>query len=190
MKYADINKRFTETVAEYIGKGYTINSASMGGSQGEKAKVDLTDGSEIIRVMIASFSDWSNNLEGVEIVVGRCTDADVVPHNGSGRSTIWNNRLEVLSQERFYKVGEDRRHGTFYGTADEAKAANELRFNRYRARSTGCNTVDITERAMEIAKRIIQREFGVKRIRNTDIRVTKRDGSYTIGYKGKAYRLH
>ena len=190
MRYSDINKRYTEIVAEYIGKGYTINSATMGGSQGEKAKVDFTDGNEIIRVMIASFSDWSANLEGVEIVVGRCTETDVVPHNGSGWNTIWNNRLEILKQERFYKVGENRRTGIFYGTADEAKAANELRLKRYIARSTGCQTVDITERAMEIAKRIIQRQFGVKRVRDTDIRVTKRDGVYTIGYKSKSYRLH
>ena len=190
MRYSDINKRYTEIVAEYIGKGYTINSASMSGSQGEKAKVDFTDGKDIIRVMIASFSDWTANLEGVEIIVGKCTDTSVVPHDGTGWNTIWNHNLEVLSQERFYKVGENRRTGIFYGTADEAKAAQTLRYNRYITRSIGCKTVDITERAMEIAKRIIQREFGVKRIRNTDIRVTKRDGFYTIGYKSKAYRLH
>ena len=29
MKFADINKRFTEIVAEYIAKGYTINTKTM-----------------------------------------------------------------------------------------------------------------------------------------------------------------
>ena len=35
MKYADINAIFTAKVAEYIGNGYVINSASMSGHQGE-----------------------------------------------------------------------------------------------------------------------------------------------------------
>ena len=73
----------------------------MSGSQGETAKIDLTNGAEIIRVMIDTFSDWTNNLEGVEILVGKVTDEDVRPHSNSGWATIWNNRLEVLSTERF-----------------------------------------------------------------------------------------
>ena len=55
MKFADINKRYTEIVNEYIAKGYTINTATMSGSQGEIAKIDFTDGTEIIRIRVASF---------------------------------------------------------------------------------------------------------------------------------------
>lgn len=32
MNYAEINNRFTQVVAEYLSKGYIINTASMGGS--------------------------------------------------------------------------------------------------------------------------------------------------------------
>lgn len=35
MKYIDINQKFTAKVAEYIAKGYTINTATMSGSQGD-----------------------------------------------------------------------------------------------------------------------------------------------------------
>lgn len=52
MKYADINRRFTEIVAEWLAKGYSINTASMSGSQGETAKIDLTDGKEIVRILV------------------------------------------------------------------------------------------------------------------------------------------
>lgn len=190
MKYVDINKRYTEIVAEYIGKGYAINTATMSGSQGETAKVDLTNGTEIIRVMIDTFSDWMNSLNGVEITVGKVTDEDVHPHSNSDWATIWNNRLEILSTERFYKIGEDRRHGTFYGSEAEAKAVVTIRRSRYFLRESARKTENITEKAMEIAKRIIRREFGVKRICEADIKVSKCNGTYTIGYKGKAYRLH
>ncbi len=42
---------------------------------------------------------------------------------------------------------------------------------------------------MEIAKRIIRREFKVKRICEADVTVTKYGKSYTVKYKSKAYRL-
>jgi hypothetical protein len=190
MRYADINKRYTEIVAEYIGNGYTINTATMSGSQGETAKIDLTNGTEIIRIMIDTFSDWMNFLEGAEIIVGKVVDEDVTPHSDSGWDTIWNNRLEVLRTERFYKLGEDRRHGTFYGSEAEAKTVADLRRSRYSLRESTRKTENITDKAMGIAKRIIRREFGVKRISEADITVSKYNGAYTIGYKGKAYRLH
>jgi len=190
MKYTDINHRYTEIVAEYMSNGYTINTASMGGSQGETCKIDLTNGAEIIRIMVDTFSDWENCLEGVEIVVGKATDADIRPHSNSGWNTIWNNRLELITAERFYKIGEDRRHGTFYGSLVEAKAVAVIRRSRYFARESTRKTENITDKALEIAKRIIRREFGFKRICESDITVCKYNGVYTVGYRNKAYRLH
>ena len=190
MKYADINKRYTEIVAEYIGKGYTINTISMSGSQGETAKVDLTDGTEIIRVLVATFSDSKANVEGVEIIIGRVVDKFIKPHNHSGWDTIWNNRLDIITSERFYKIGEDRLHGTFYGSMIEAKTVSVIRRSRYFARESTRRTENVTDKAMEIAKRIIRREFGFKRICEADVTVSKYNGVYTVGYRNKAYRLH
>ena len=102
MTYANINKRFSEIVTEYLNKGYTFNTATMGGSQGEVAKVDLTDGTNIIRISIESFSNWQENIEGLEIVIGRDTKGQVKA-NGSNRyyNTIWGNDLEIIRTERF-----------------------------------------------------------------------------------------
>jgi len=186
MKYADINKRYTEIVAEYIGKGYTINTVSMSGSQGETAKIDLTNGAEIIRVMVDTFSDWKANVEGVEIVVGRMVDKLVKPHDNSGWNTIWNNQLEEIADERYYRIG---RNSNYYGTQVEAETATALQVKRYIARESGRKTENITDKAMEIAKRVIRREFGIKRIREADIKVCKCNGSYTIGYRNNTYRL-
>ena len=42
---------------------------------------------------------------------------------------------------------------------------------------------------MELAKRIIRREFGTKRIQQDDVCFCKCDGAYVVSYHGKVYRL-
>ena len=190
MKYADINRRFTEITAEWLAKGYTINTASMSGSQGEIAKVDLTDGKEIIRILVDRFSDYTANVEGVEIIVGKALDADVRPNSNDNWATLWNNRLEVLQQERFFKIGENRVSGTQYGTEAEAKAAAELRIKRYIAKDRSCQDKTFTGKAIEIAKRIIRREFGIKRIVEADVSIFKQNDAYYVSYRNRAYWLH
>ena len=137
MKYVDINKRFTEIVSEYIAEGYTLNTASMNGSEGEISKVDLTDGKEILRVLVRRFDDCESlfSMTGVEIAVGRVPEEDrVTPHDDSSWFTPWNNHLEQLRQERFFQVGESQRGGKFYGARQEAEAAWAVRLQRYRAK--------------------------------------------------------
>lgn len=45
MKFADINRQFTEIAESYLDHGYHINTATMGPSSGEVAHLDLTNGS-------------------------------------------------------------------------------------------------------------------------------------------------
>lgn len=79
MNYVDINKKYTATVAEYMAKGYTINTRTMSGSQGDYAHIDLTDGTEVIRIMVDTFHEWTDiSLDGLEIIVGRA-DSEVTP---------------------------------------------------------------------------------------------------------------
>ena len=100
MKYIDINRKFTETVSSYIAQGYIINTASMSGSQGEIAHIDLTDGKQIVRVLLDSFTEWEdyNQLEGLKLVVGIAAD-NVKPNDSQRCDVIWNNRLDVISCE-------------------------------------------------------------------------------------------
>ena len=190
MNYADINKRYTATVAEYMAKGYTINTRTMTGSQGDYAHIDLTDGTEVIRILVDTFHEWTDvSLDGLEIIVGRA-DGEVKPNSENDYHTLWNNKLDIISQERFYEIGADRHHRKFYGTLEEAAAAQQLKFKRYAAKRQSGKAEDITPKAMEISKRIIRREFGVKRICEADVKVSKSDKGYTVSYKGRAYRLH
>ncbi len=190
MNYADINKKYTATVTEYLTKGYTINTRTMSGSQGDYAHIDLTNGTEVIRIMVdAFFGKLDSPLDGLEIIVGRA-DSEVIPNCENDYHTLWNTNLDIISRERFYEIGADRRHGKFYGTLEEAIAAQQLKVQRYIAKHQDSKSEDITPKAMEIAKRIIRREFKVKRICESNVTVTKYNGAYTIKYKSKVYRLH
>jgi hypothetical protein len=187
MKYADINKKFAVAVTDYMSKGYTINTSSMSGSQGEVAKIDLTNGKEIIRVLLRCFTDYRNDVEGYEIIVGKNTN-DVKPNRSDRWGTIWNGDLEVVETIRFYQISRD--NDDRYGTYDEAKSASDLRNARWEARHIYSKTEDITDKAMAIAKKYIRRKLGVKRIYESRIKVTHKKDVYFITYCDKSYRLH
>ena len=190
MKYIDINRKFTAAVSSYMMQGYTLNSSTMGGSQGEIASIDLTNGTEIIRVLLNGFSDYKEMVTdgGIELIVGRVTD-DVHPNKANEYRTVWNNRLEVISSEKFYKLSGNRDDEPFYGTEEEATAATEKRFNRYRNHSSNHRTEDVTDKAAPLVKEFVRREFGVKRVVANNIRVIKRGNAYTVTYNSHSAQL-
>lgn len=202
MKFEVINRKFTETVAEWMAKGYTINTASMGGSQGEIAKIDLTDGTEIVRVLLDGFTTHPTrggnrhySLEGVKLVVGRVTDK-VVPNSEDTWSHIWNNRLEILSCEDFYQIGEPHRNGAvWYGSESEAMAQQDKNRSRFHARWVSCNQ-DLGDAAKELVLPYVRRQPKCKTIKASEIEsVTRRSNDrnsknhYYIKVRGKELRL-
>ena len=103
MKFSEINRAFCDEVAKYLAKGYVINSGTMGGTQGELAKVDLTDGKEIIRVYLES--GYDHRRSGYKLVTGRCANSNVEPNKIYG--TIWNGYLYKVSVRWFYKMSDE-----------------------------------------------------------------------------------
>lgn len=190
MKYIDINRKFTETVSSYIAQGYIINTASMSGSQGEIAHIDLTDGKQIVRVLLDSFTEWEdyNQLEGLKLVVGIAAD-NVKPNDNQRRDVIWNNRLEVISCEKFYKLRSNRDDSVFYGTREEATAADEKRFERYCRRDCRIKK-HLSEKASPLVKEFVRRKFGLKRVVVSNIQITKQSGVYTVTYNQHSTQLH
>lgn len=186
MKFIDINKRYTEIVNGYLSQGYIFNGRTMGGSQGEICSIDLTNNAEIIRVYMKDFSDWRENKEGIEIVVGRCTD-DVKPNSCDDR-TLWISHLEVLSSERFYRLG--RYHNDYFGTEAEAQEATDRRRARYHKRDTAVETRIEDPKKLAVAKKIARSKLGIKRICNDDLKLFKDSRGYEVIYRNKSYRLH
>ena len=209
MKFAEINAKFTATVAEWMAKGYSINTTTMAGSQGELGKIDLTDGKEIIRVLLDEFGspcvkidNRYYHLEGAKLIVGRVKD-NIQPNVPSTYNTVWNNRLDVISCEEFYEIGRAKRNGQkWYGTKDQAIAQQDIEWNRYLARHTE-DHIELPEAAKEIVLPFVRRQPKCKSIRLSEIsKVTKVLGyhtennhfkeyaRYTIGARGQSFRLH
>lgn len=183
MKRQDISKRFTEIVTEYIGKGYIFNTTTMSGSQGEDAKVDLTNGEEVIRVFLDRFSEPRH--DGLIIVAGRAP-ADTEP-NCERSDNIWSNKLEVISEERFYEIGSSRGGRRFYGAKDESDAARELRFQRWAQRSCDM-TIPLPEAAKKVAFRWVKKQPKHKSVKLSDIEEVYI--SLSRGWKGDAVKRY
>ena len=127
----------------------------MGGSQGEVAHIDLTNGTEIIRVLLTTFNNYLGT-EGVELIVGRVKD-DIKPNQEDRWNTVWNERLEVISNKKFYRLNNRAQDG-FYGTEEEANAAEEKRFDRYKSRRSNDSALDVTTKAAPMVKKVHPRE--------------------------------
>ncbi len=104
MKFEAINAIYSQKVAALIADGYTINTATMGGSQGDIAAIDLRKGTDVLRVrlhkeMAHRFGEERFWGDGIVLTVGRCTDEQIINATGLGSyMTIWNNRLETVEE--------------------------------------------------------------------------------------------
>ena len=196
MKYTEINNRYTAIVAEYLSKGYTFNTATMPGSQGERAKVDLTDGKEVIRIVLDSFSTYDDIcLQGWKIVIGRAGVEDaIIPNCPDDGRTLWNSHLDILSEEFFYRIG---RRGNYFGTKEEAEAAAEKSVMRWNNKSIRSNTEYTTltnPAAAEIAAKYLMSNGIFKCVDKSCVVVRKRvykrnHVTYIVEYHGKVYSL-
>ena len=180
MNKDDISSVYTAKIAELLSAGYQINPWTMSGSQGEIAKVDLTNGSETIRVLIETRCEFPIG-QIVTITIGR-----VVRQYGR---IAWNHRLEVRSQIKFAQVAED-----YYTNYDEGVKIGEKRAQRF-ARCANRPSPDLSDAYKMIALRWIRRKPGMKSCKLKDIKsMTRRmDGCgrnrYYITATGKDFTI-
>lgn len=181
----DIRRIYTETVTSLLAQGYQIHPETMSGSQGEIAHIDLTNGSEILRVLMETSIDFDGYGDQLSIRVGRCTD-----EIRGGWSIIWNNHLETLSEIKLAKISE-----TFYTSIEESNRMAEVRHSRWRNRKQEQRR-ELGDAYKSIALRWLKRQPRMRSCRLEDItrmtRRTRSDGkvSFEIEAKGKTYSLH
>ena len=179
MKFEQINRRFTEKVAELLSHGYIMNATTMGGSQGEIAKVDLTDGKKVVRVMLSTEHDWERigdrcyTFDKVILTIG--TNTDNVRIHGSDRfcDTIWNNHLIDVTTEEFYQIG---RRGNWYGTKEDAISQQDKSMERMELDD---RSKDITSAAAaRIVLPFIRRQPRCKSVNISDIQKIEKKVMY------------
>lgn len=187
MKYAEINKRFTDKVNEYIAKGYIINSATMTGSQGEVAKIDLTDGNEIIRIMIKEC--WYNHCEykGYEIFVGKANKGKHYINAYGSFKTLWNNELTEIFNESYYQA-DYRKNKDWFVTEKEIK--ENFKKVEERFKNHYVYPQPLSDKVKDIVLKYVRRQPKCSRARKESIRVSK-DGNnkYHIYYRNYSWVL-
>ena len=194
MKYAEIDMKLTEILADYISRGYAVNTATMQTlSARERGKVDVTNGKEIVRILINEFQEDAEmeetgrviRLYGVSLIVGRASEK-LTPHKNN-LDGIWNSNLDVVSEQRFYRVGD--MDSEWYGTKAEA-IAREKKHRKRRSDSWESEFVLFGEEAKGIVLSFLRRQKNCKTATAKNItRVYKRclsgnSTEYGVAFKG------
>lgn len=176
----DIDKKYTEKIMEYLNKGYTIHTNTMNGSQGELAKVDLTNGKEVIRIyMDRTYIGFSDKV--IVILVGRNT----CKLYDSESDIIWNSKLEIIEKMEFVKIGEN-----YYIPKEDFAEIHKKRRKRINKYSDDYITYIFHDEAKKIILPFVKRQPKCKSARLSDIKEVKKTVSknrYTNKYETKYY---
>lgn len=176
MKINDINRKLTEKVAEYLTKGYIINTMSMSGHQGEVGKVDLLKGNELIRVWINSESNWSDpdGFYGNKLVLR--VSKWKHPYDSRRDITVWNSEMIHKEEYVYYEIGRYNGNIWYLDNLEDALACVKKGNKRYsRRRVYGSTLYDITsEVTKEIATKYLKNHKDYQRVSRDKITVCKR----------------
>lgn len=197
MKAIEIEKIYTVKVSEYIAAGYTIYPATMGGHQGEIAKIDLARGEEIIRILLTDERIWNKvmhvPMDGVTLKVLRA-DRPGALRPFDTWNTLWTDKMETVEERSFYQPATESDY--FTEDLDAYTAMLERRSAHWENRRPDGNTSEMLlgDKHLAIAKRYLQRK-GFERIAKNSYHITrstdaKGGSTYYITYKRATYKLH
>ena len=197
MKKQDIRNAYTQKVTELLNQGYTIFPDTMSGHQGEIAHIDLSNGSEIIRVLLTREHRWERSEGGYSgdticLTVGKAAPDTRVFDNWDG--LVWNNRLEPSFQIEWAWIGGNRKHD-WYTDMEEGKRISHLQWERYKAQQTD-RTEELGEAFKSAALKWLRKQPRMKTCKIEDIekmlRVRGEIGGkrhFEIIAKGKRYTI-
>lgn len=136
MKYFDIQKVFSQIVAEKLNEHCVLFTEHMSGSQGEIAKIDYIDlatrlshPNHMYRILLENeheYLDKEFSIARIETVVLSIRYYDEVRSN----HTVWNKEGKVVFKKTYYKLDKD-----FYtDSRQEAEDAVNLKLSRRKVR--------------------------------------------------------
>ena len=215
MKYAEINKLYTEAIANYLKQGYVINTSTQSGTySNEIAHCDLTSGDDLVRVVLMNFYDenFRPSVAGISLQVlvmrlDRPTLKDFKPNQKHGTHDLWNENSIVVDRKDWYCIRRESEicvNGEYKGYSDgwwvskeEIKNQREvMRVRKYTEPSSSyVVTFYASAKARLLAYKFVKRQPRCKTIKPGDIEEVKRSfingkNEYIIRAKGKEWTLH
>ena len=154
MYISEINKIFTDEVNSFLRLGWTINAQSMNGvSMNEIAKVDVTNGVDVVRIFMGEDTVWDGDGYTGYIFIKKMMGSNLKPNERS-----FFGRWECYYEERFYKM--PRSHDRwFVKDRSTVLEAEEMHFKRQEARhidiykSGNCKDFPITVNILPLVRR-------------------------------------
>lgn len=177
-KMKDIEKRFSTVVADYINKGYRIDTDAMRGIQGEIAKVAVTNENVTHMIYLKRFSEfvlgWADKQEGVKLVI----ETDSYKPN---RGIFWlgaEDHTETYS-ESWYQISYSRydNNPTFIQDVEYLREALDKRYCRSLGRITSRYPKYVFKDVNydpDLIIKIIKSRTGRKRVNPTNIQKVSR----------------
>lgn len=159
---AELNKVFSDKVAELLRKSYIIDTDHMSGSQGEIAKVLFIKDNAHYQLIMESKNEYTIYYgESVVIRFGKYNEDEstVYPH-----STLWISRFDTTWSMTVIKITEN-----YYVTEELAQTFRTKKESRMGAQySTKSNAVDLN-RYGKVLLACVRKQKGFKSLKLTDI---------------------
>lgn len=183
IKMEDIDRIYTEILTDYFTKGYRLYTKNMSGHQGERAKIDITNGKHILRIWMETFSckdigDKENWLwtDGIEINIEEFEDFRA--------STLWGGKGKMLKTLTFYRVGSKNHAYTM--DVEECEKLLLVNANRRRLRSNTFSNWEKVNYNPDTIIKIVNSKRGFKTCKKKDIKSVERCKTmYRIIIEGK-----
>ena len=177
MKRIEIDKIFARMLGEYLAKGYVVNTNTMGGHQGEVAKVDLRKGDDVLRMSLDKGRDWKADADWYVLTVGRATE----PVRKEDGAIIWTERCDEIERHVFYQIGKDWFSGIEAYTKDCVQKRHARWKNGWSHVDPLTNDRDLPDSCRKVALGILRKMDRCHSVKLCDIKKVRRvryyDGS-------------
>ena len=180
----DIREAYTAKVNEYLARGMKINIGTMSGTQGEIARVDVTDGEYIYRIRldrdylkVVDTDEHYFRADTINLTIEKFKDEDYRVLNTF--TILWGGKGELVEEKVWYAIDGDRR--AFVDNIETVKYFRNLHDARREARERV--NQEITDKArLALIYKIIKRRKGYSNVTKKNIqRVVKKDnGRYIV----------
>ena len=192
--YEDLEIKYTELLNMYLKQGYTVNTQTFSGHQGEICKIDLRHDLEqnnVIRILFDEERNHESYSDIYRILVLKYCDVNK-------KGTLWNERFDEILQQNIYYEYESRlrRNKIYLTNINDYNELTKIRDNRAIANGRyQSDKVDIDSKIGKFLFKYCKKQSGYKAIKKSDISwIEKTKRGYIVyfpklGYKKSQIRI-